>query len=81
MYHTSPLSTLVIFIIYATTNFCRTIITLFLFLIRAFVTGVFQVVYVYTPEVYPTSVRAFALGFHTAAARVGAIITPYMAQV
>ena len=46
-----------------------------------FVTGVFQAVYVYTPEVYPTKVRAFALGFHTAAARLGAIITPYMAQV
>lgn len=56
-------------------------ITLFLFLIRAFVTGVFQAVYVYTPEVYPTSVRALALGFHTSAARLGAIITPYIAQV
>ena len=63
------------------TTFYRTVITFFLFLIRAFVTGVFQAVYVYTPEVYPTSVRAFALGFHTAAARVGAIVTPYMAQV
>ena len=62
-------------------NFCRTIITLFLFLIRAFVTGVFQAVYVYTPEVYPTSVRALSLGVHTSAARVGAIITPYTAQV
>ena len=55
--------------------------TFFLFLIRAFVTGVFQAVYVYTPEVYPTSVRALAMGVHTAAARLGAIITPYMAQV
>ena len=44
-------------------------------------TGVFQAVYVYTPEVYPTKVRALALGFHTAAARLGAIITPYVAQV
>ena len=44
-------------------------------------TGVFQAVYVYTPEVFPTKVRGVAMGFNTAAARVGAIITPYVAQV
>ena len=56
-------------------------ITVFLFIIRAFATGVFQAVYVYTPEVYPTSVRAAALGLHIAAARIGAMITPFVAQV
>lgn len=55
--------------------------TFFLFLIRAFATGVFQAVYVYTPEVYPTNVRAGALGLHTAGARVGALLTPFNAQV
>jgi len=59
----------------------RDVITLFLFVIRAFATGVFQAVYVYTPEVYPTSVRGAAMGFCTAAARLGAIITPFVAQV
>ena len=54
---------------------------LFLFFIRACASGVIQAVYVYTPEVYPTKMRAFALGFHTAAARLGAITTPYIAQV
>ena len=34
----------------------------FIFLIRALATGAFQTVYVYTPEVYPTSVRATGLG-------------------
>ena len=56
-------------------------VTLFLFIIRAFATGVFQAVYVYTPEVYPTTVRAVAMGLHTAAARIGAMITPFVAQV
>lgn len=56
-------------------------VTVFLFIIRAFASGVFQAVYVYTPEVYPTSIRGASLGFHTAAARIGAMITPFVAQV
>lgn len=55
--------------------------TFFLFGARGFVTGVFQAVYVYTPEVYPTRIRGVAMGVNTAAARVGAIITPFVAQV
>ena len=35
----------------------------------------------YTPEVFPTKVRGVAMGFNTAAARIGAIITPFVAQV
>ena len=62
-------------------HICRTVTILFLFFIRACASGVIQAVYVYTPEVYPTKMRAFALGFHTAAARLGAITTPYIAQV
>ena len=59
----------------------RAVTTFFLFLTRAFATGVFQAVYVYTPEVYATNIRARALGLHTAAARVGALLTPFNAQV
>ena len=59
----------------------RILLTIFLFVIRAFATGVSQVVYVYTPEIYPTTVRAFALGTCSAAAHIGAIVTPYTAQV
>ena len=58
-----------------------TVIILFLFIIRAFATGVFQAMYVYTPEIYPTKFRAFSIGIHSAAARFGAIVTPYFAQV
>lgn len=36
---------------------------------------------VYTPEVYPTKMRAVAMGFGSASARIGAMITPYIAQV
>ena len=84
-----------------------------LFVARGTMAGVFQVVYLYTPEVYPTNLRAVAYGkdvfildisfvrwscnsqtdiilksnvYHlsgsaSAVARVGAMITPYIAQV
>ena len=55
--------------------------TFFLFGARGFATGVFQAVYVYTPEVYPTRTRGAAMGIHSAASKVGAIITPFVAQV
>ncbi len=59
----------------------KTILTVFLFIARAFVSGVFQVVYIYTPEVYPTEARALGLGVCNVAARVGGILTPVVAQV
>lgn len=59
----------------------ESLLTFFLFLVRAFTSGVFQAVYVYTPEVYPTNTRAFGMGVCTSAARIGAIVTPYVAQV
>lgn len=57
------------------------ILALFLFFIRAFTTGVFQAVYVYTPEVYPTTTRALGMGLCQSSARLGAIVTPFVAQV
>lgn len=59
----------------------KAVIVAFLFLIRAVTTGVFQAVYVYTPEVFSTNIRAAALGVFSGSARVGAIVTPYVAQV
>jgi len=52
-----------------------------LFAARAFISGTFQAAYVYTPEVYPTSTRAVGLGACSGFARVGALITPFIAQV
>uniref|UniRef100_A0A4W6CQV0 SV2 related protein b n=1 Tax=Lates calcarifer TaxID=8187 RepID=A0A4W6CQV0_LATCA len=60
---------------------CRTTLTIFIFIARAFISGGFQAVYVYTPEVYPTENRALAMGTSSAIARVGAMITPFVAQV
>lgn len=55
--------------------------TSLIFLSRAFISGAFQCAYVYTPEVYPTTLRAAGLGAASAMARLGAIVTPFVAQV
>ncbi|XP_046340133.2 synaptic vesicle 2-related protein-like [Haliotis rufescens] len=64
-------------------NICttRALLTVFLFVSRAFIAGAFQAAYVYTPEVYPTSMRAVGIGSCSGMARVGAIVTPFIAQV
>eukprot|EP00062_Callorhinchus_milii_P016368 gi/632967586/ref/XP_007900059.1/ PREDICTED: synaptic vesicle 2-related protein [Callorhinchus milii] len=59
----------------------RMALTAFLFIARAFISGGFQAAYVYTPEVYPTATRALGLGTCSGMARVGALITPFIAQV
>ena len=58
----------------------KVVLTVFLFIIRAFVSGVFELVYVYTPEVYPTKSRALGLGLCSMAGHVGGIVTPIVAQ-
>lgn len=57
------------------------VLTSFLFIIRAFTNGAFQALYVYSPEVYPTDARAFAMGILMSVSRIGGIVTPYVAQV
>uniref|UniRef100_A0AAX7V7R7 Major facilitator superfamily (MFS) profile domain-containing protein n=1 Tax=Astatotilapia calliptera TaxID=8154 RepID=A0AAX7V7R7_ASTCA len=56
-------------------------LTIFIFIARAFISGGYQVVFVYTPEVFPTENRALAMGTSSAMARLGALITPFVAQV
>ena len=41
---------------------CRWFIVIVLFTARGAAAGFFQTVYVYTPEVYPTKLRALAMG-------------------
>ena len=57
------------------------VLTTFLFIIRALVTGAFQVATVYTPEVYPTKSRALGLGICNMMSRIGGILTPIFANV
>ncbi|XP_065054938.1 synaptic vesicle 2-related protein-like isoform X2 [Rhopilema esculentum] len=59
----------------------RTAEVVFMFGVRACVTGAFQTAYVYTPEVFPTNVRSFGLGSSSSFARIGAMTTPFIAQV
>lgn len=59
----------------------RLAITILIFIARASISGGYQVVFVYTPEVFPTETRALAMGTASAVARVGALITPFVAQV
>ena len=52
-----------------------------LFIARGMSSAFFQAIFVYTPEAYPTNLRAVALGSGSACARIGAMITPYIATV
>ncbi|XP_052347777.1 putative transporter SVOPL isoform X2 [Oncorhynchus keta] len=55
--------------------------TILLFLIRSLVSMNFNVVYIYTAEVYPTAVRSLGMGFCTSFSRIGGMIAPFIAQV
>ena len=56
-------------------------INMITFIARMFINAQFGLMYLYTMEVYPTVVRAIAVGCASSMARVGAMITPYLAQV
>ncbi|XP_028830573.1 synaptic vesicle 2-related protein-like isoform X2 [Denticeps clupeoides] len=58
----------------------RTALTVIIFTARAFITGGFQATIVYTPEVYPTATRAIGIGTSSGVARIGALLTPFVAQ-
>uniref|UniRef100_A0A1I8IR18 MFS domain-containing protein n=1 Tax=Macrostomum lignano TaxID=282301 RepID=A0A1I8IR18_9PLAT len=55
--------------------------TAFLFLTRGCAAALFNWCYLYTAEVYPTSIRSLGIGLHSAVARVGSMLTPLVAQV
>ncbi|XP_053364813.1 putative transporter SVOPL [Clarias gariepinus] len=64
-------------------NVCTTMFgfTVLLFLLRSLVSMNFNVVYIYTAEVYPTAVRSIGMGFCTSFSRIGGMIAPFIAQV
>eukprot|EP00873_Tetraselmis_striata_P016735 jgi/Tetstr1/436999/TSEL_002738.t1 len=53
--------------------------TVFLFLSRCFVLSAFTVIYIYTPEVYPTTSRSLGLGINNAFARMAGMVAPFIA--
>ena len=55
--------------------------TVLLFGVRSCVNGAMQNGYLYAPEVYPTAIRATALSVFSMMARLGGIITPFIATV
>ncbi|CAF2841284.1 unnamed protein product [Rotaria sp. Silwood2] len=57
------------------------IINVITFLARMFINSQFSLLYLYTMEVYPTVIRAIAVGCASSMSRIGAMITPYLAQV
>lgn len=59
----------------------RGLLTFFMFAARGFSAATFSWVYLYSIEVYPTSIRTFGMGTASAWARVGAMVTPFVAQV
>ena len=70
-------------LVFALLAFCtsRKASVAFLFVVRALITGSFQVVYLYTAEVLPTNIRAVGMGACSVFARVGAMTTPFVAQM
>ncbi|XP_031414596.1 putative transporter SVOPL [Clupea harengus] len=64
-------------------NVCTTMFgfTVLLFLLRSVVSMNFNVVYIYTAEVYPTAVRSIGMGVCTSFSRIGGMIAPFIAQV
>lgn len=54
------------------------VLTIAAIVARGSVLGAFNDLYVYTPEVYPTTSRAFGLGLCSAVARIAGIIVSYI---
>lgn len=59
----------------------RSVLLLFIFMVRGLSLGVFQGFFVYAPEVYPTIIRSIGFGCCNTWSRIGAMVTPYVAQV
>ncbi|XP_021119326.1 putative transporter SVOPL isoform X12 [Heterocephalus glaber] len=53
----------------------------FLFTLRALVAANFNTIYIYTAEVYPTTMRALGMGTSGSLCRIGAMVAPFISQV
>jgi MFS family permease len=55
--------------------------TIISFIARFSISGVYNIIYTYCAEVYPTVLRAKGLGFHSICARLGGIIFPLLIEI
>ncbi|XP_062957079.1 putative transporter SVOPL [Cynocephalus volans] len=53
----------------------------FLFMLRALVAANFNTIYIYTAEVYPTTMRSLGMGTSGSLCRIGAMVAPFISQV
>lgn len=51
----------------------------YLVVTRLFIYAAFICLYIYTPEVYPTSIRSYSFGVSNAMARIGGLLAPFIA--
>ncbi|XP_011625795.1 organic cation/carnitine transporter 7-like [Amborella trichopoda] len=56
-----------------------TLTTILLFGARICITGTFTIVYIYAPEVYPTSIRTTGFGTASSVGRIGGMVCPVVA--
>ncbi|XP_041110297.1 putative transporter SVOPL [Polyodon spathula] len=77
------ISTLITGIFFLLLNICTTSfgLTVLLFILRALASTNFNTVYIYTAEVYPTTMRSVGMGFCNSASRIGGMTAPFIAQV
>jgi len=59
----------------------KTYILIFSMCARMFILGTFSSIYVYTQEIYPTSIRSTGLGMCSSVARIAGICTPFVSDV
>ena len=57
------------------------VLLVFIFIGRGLLASIFQILFLYTAEVFPTNIRSVGLGVCSMFARFGSIITPFAAQV
>ncbi|KNA11542.1 hypothetical protein SOVF_134220, partial [Spinacia oleracea] len=56
-----------------------TVTTVLMFGARAAIMGTFTIAFIFAPEIYPTSVRNTGFGTASSMARIGAMVSPYVA--
>ncbi len=52
-----------------------------LFLVRSAGVAIYQLLFVYTPEIYPTQVRSMSIGVGASVGKIAAALSPLVSQV